>query len=76
VKTKKKSLVDQLRASIRSACESEYAVAKAANVDNGVLSRFMRGKRGISLKTAAKICAHLQLVLADAKKLRRQCRKS
>ena len=66
------TIADQLRASIRFSGERQSAVAKAAEIDSGVLSRFMRAERGISLRTAARLCRHLRLVLADAKLARRK----
>jgi hypothetical protein len=69
------SIADQLRASIRSCGKSEYAVAKAAQVDTGLLSRFMRDERGISLATVERLCRELNLVLADAKPARKPARR-
>jgi hypothetical protein len=56
------TIIEQLRKAIEEN-GSEYAVSQATGVDTGVLSRFMRDERGISLKTAAKLCEHLGLML-------------
>jgi hypothetical protein len=58
------TVIEQLRIAIRRCGKTEYCVAKGAEIDNGVLSRFMRGKRGISLGTASKLCAYLRLRLS------------
>ncbi len=42
---------------------SQYAIAKWADVNQSVLSRFVNGERGISLETAAKLCDYLGLML-------------
>jgi plasmid maintenance system antidote protein VapI len=58
----KRTIVDQLRKAIEEG-GSEYAISQATGVDTGILSRFVRGKRGISLETAAKLCEHFDLAL-------------
>jgi plasmid maintenance system antidote protein VapI len=60
---RKADIVDQLRAAIKKSGETEYAIAKAAGVHTSVMSRFMRGDRGISLETAARLCDHLGMTL-------------
>ena len=57
------SIVDQLRTALTESGETEYAIAKAAHVPQSVLNRFVHGERGISLTTAAKLCAYLNLDL-------------
>jgi plasmid maintenance system antidote protein VapI len=60
------SIVDQLRKAMKDSGETEYAIAKAAQVPQSVLSRFVNGERGISLITAAKLCRYLTLELRRA----------
>ena len=43
--------------------ETEYAIAKRSGVSQSVVNRFVHGERGISLETAAKLCAYLKLDL-------------
>ena len=61
---KSQSLVDQLRQAIAESGETEYAIAKGAGVSQSVVNRFVHGERGISLDTAARLCAHLELKLS------------
>jgi plasmid maintenance system antidote protein VapI len=58
------TIIDQLQKAIAASGETEYAIAKASGVDTGVLSRFVRGERSITLATAAKLCSHLGLRLS------------
>lgn len=44
-------LSDQLRAAIDASEMSRYAVCKALGVDQGLMSRFMAGKAGLSMET-------------------------
>ncbi len=57
------SIMDQLRQAIADSGQSEYAIAKGAGVSQSVVNRFVHGERGISLDTAARLCAYLQLDL-------------
>jgi plasmid maintenance system antidote protein VapI len=57
------TIIDQLRKAIETSDESVYAIAKATGVPQSVLSRFVRGERGITFETAAKLAAYLKLRL-------------
>jgi transcriptional regulator with XRE-family HTH domain len=57
----KKNIVDQLRRAMKVCGESEYAIAKGSGVSQSIVNRFVSGERGISLETAAKLCAHLKI---------------
>jgi len=59
----RKTIVDQLRQAIANSRETEYMIAKMSGVSQSVVNRFVHGERGISLETAAKLCAHLKLNL-------------
>jgi plasmid maintenance system antidote protein VapI len=61
----KKDIVEQLRRAILDSGETEYAIAKATGVSQSVLNRFVKDERGISLKTAARLCSYLRLSLAS-----------
>ena len=52
------------REAILNCGETEYRVAKESGVAQPILNRFLRGERGISLETAAKVCQYLGLHLA------------
>lgn len=58
-----KSIVDQLRRAIKDSGQTEYAIAKESGVSQSIVNRFVSGERGISLETAAKLCAYLKLDL-------------
>jgi len=62
------SLVDELREAIFHCGETEYRVAKESGVAQPILNRFLRGERGISLETAAKVCKYLRLHLAPIRR--------
>jgi len=57
------SLSDQLRELIAGAGPSTYELARDAGVDRSVLSRFLTGKRTITLETADRLAAVLKLRL-------------
>ena len=59
-----RSIVDELRQAILHSGETEYRVAKESGVAQPIVNRFLRGERGISLETAAKLCKYLRLHLA------------
>jgi plasmid maintenance system antidote protein VapI len=56
--------VDDLRKAILNSGQTEYRVAKESGVAQPIVNRFLRGERGISLETAAKLCKYLRLHLA------------
>ena len=59
-----RSIMDELRQAILHSGETEYRVAKESGVAQPIVNRFLRGERGISLETAAKLCKYLRLHLA------------
>lgn len=61
-------LTDQLRAAIDGSGMSRYAVAKAINLDQSTLSRFMASKSGLALDTVDKLGELLDLQLVSGKK--------
>ena len=58
------SIVDQLRQAIADSRETEYAIAKGSGVSQSVVNRFVHRERSISIDTAARLCAHLELKLS------------
>ena len=60
------NIIDELLKAIANSGVTEYRVAKDSGVPQPVLNRFLRGERGISLQTAAKLCKYLNLHLAAA----------
>lgn len=61
---KKELLSDQLRRAIEESELTRYAIHKATGVDQSVLSKFVRGERGLSMDTMDLLgkCLGLQLV--------------
>ena len=53
------NIIDELLKAIANSGLTEYRVAKDSGVPQPVLNRFLRGERGISLQTAAKLCKYL-----------------
>ncbi len=62
-----RGLVDELRDAILNCGQTEYRVSKESGVAQPILNRFLRGERGISLETAAKLCKYLGLHLVPAR---------
>lgn len=53
----------QLRWFLQHSGQSTYRLNRETGVDNSLISRFLRGERGISLTTADKLAKHLGLHL-------------
>ncbi len=60
-------LSDQLREAIDASGMSRYAVCKALGVDQGLMSRFMAGKGGLSMETIDMLADLLGLKLVRTK---------
>jgi len=60
-------LSDQLREAIDASGMSRYAVCKALGVDQGLMSRFMAGKGGLSMETIDMLADLLGLKLVTTK---------
>jgi transcriptional regulator with XRE-family HTH domain len=58
------SVITELRDAIVKSKLSQYRISKDTGVRQPVLSRFLAGERGISLRTADKLCEYLKLHLA------------
>ncbi len=57
------SLIDSLKAAIAKSGMTRYKLAKAADVEESALSRFVHDKRSISLEAASRIADVLDLEL-------------
>jgi len=62
------TIVDELREAILNSGQTEYRVSKESGVAQPILNRFLRGERGISLETAAKVARYLGLHLAPVRR--------
>ena len=60
---KESGLGAAIKAAVLATGKSINSVAKAAQVPQSVLQRFVTGQRGLKLHTAEKLCAHLGLKL-------------
>lgn len=61
----KPDVIEQLRGAIRESGQTQLAIAEATGIDQGTISKFLRGARGLSLENFAVLCQHLKLKLAD-----------
>ncbi len=57
------SVSDRLRAAIAAAPVSRYRMAMETGVSQSVLSRFVRGERGLDLSSVDRLAAYLELDL-------------
>ena len=57
------SITSQLKRAIEQAGVSRYVVCRRAQVDQGAVSRFMSGKRSLTLETADRLAEALGLEL-------------
>jgi hypothetical protein len=62
---------DQLRRAINNCGMSHYALCQATRIDKAVLSRFMSGKRGLSLESLDKLIDVMGLTLTPKRRRRR-----
>ena len=60
----RKPLTDELRAAIDASAMSRYAICRAIDLDPAVMSRFMSGQRGLTLKVLDRLAEYLGLELA------------
>jgi transcriptional regulator with XRE-family HTH domain len=59
----KSNVIDQLRKAVKDSGESQLAIAEATGINQGNLSKFLRGERSLSLESFALLCQHLKLAL-------------
>jgi plasmid maintenance system antidote protein VapI len=68
----RQTMTDALRAAINGSELSISALAKAAGVDHGQVFRFLHGQRDLTLSTADKLAAVLNLSLQASSAGRRR----
>lgn len=61
------TISEQVRKAIEKSGLSHYEVCKRAGVDQAAMSRFMAGKRGLSLSTVDRLAEALDLELKKRK---------
>jgi transcriptional regulator with XRE-family HTH domain len=57
------TISDQLRAILQADGRTAYAIGQQADVDPGVISRFIQGERSLRLETVDRIATALGLAL-------------
>jgi transcriptional regulator with XRE-family HTH domain len=62
---------DQFRDAVLNAGESRYRISKATGISESILSRFVRGKCGLSMDYMDLIAEHLGLIITPSKKTKR-----
>ena len=62
-KKPRRTLSDQLRDAIRNSEKTQLQLSQEAGLDPGQLSRFMGKQRSLTLESAEKLCAVLNLHL-------------
>mgnify|MGYP001811999713 CR=1 FL=1 len=66
--SKKPKFSDELRRAIKTAPVSRYRIAVDTGVSQAVLSRFLKGRVGLSMETVDLLCDYLGLKLVPEKK--------
>jgi transcriptional regulator with XRE-family HTH domain len=61
----KQNIIDQLRRAIRESEQTQLQIAEGSGVDQGTISRFLKGKRGLNMDSFAALCEHLKLKLVS-----------
>jgi transcriptional regulator with XRE-family HTH domain len=72
-KQKRKTFSDEIRDLVEASGFSRYAICKGTGLDNGAMSHFLAGHRGLSLDSLDLLAGFLDLhvVAAKAKRGRR-----
>jgi transcriptional regulator with XRE-family HTH domain len=68
MKSRRKTVSQQLREAIQEAPVSRYQIARETGVSEGVLSRFVHRQRSIDVATVDKLAAFLELGLLPFKR--------
>lgn len=59
----KYDVVEQLRRAMRASEQTQVKIAEGSGVDQGTISKFLRGERGLSLESYAALCKYFRLTL-------------
>ena len=64
---KRKTMTDEVRRAIEEAGITRYRICKDAEISEAAMSRFMRGQRGLTLRTLDRLAAVLDLHVRKGK---------
>ena len=68
---KRKRLSDEVKAAVDASGMSRYEICKRIGLDQGVMSRFMSGKVGLSMKTLDVLADFLDLHITTGTKAKK-----
>ncbi len=71
---KRVELSDQIRRAVRTSGRSCYSICKWSGLDQSSLSRFMRGERGLSMRSLDDLADILKLNLRSPRRNRKKPR--
>ncbi len=71
-----KPILDQIRKTIESSEVSRYRIAKDVGIDQGQMSRMMRGQTSLSLEALERLCEYLDLEIVIQPKKRSKKREN
>jgi transcriptional regulator with XRE-family HTH domain len=71
-KRKKLSFTNQIRQAVDDADETRYRIAKNTGMSQSMMSRFMTGDRGLSMKALDGLAEYLGLEITKRKKRRQR----
>ncbi len=63
----KRNVIDQLRKAIIDSGESQLSIADATGINQGNLSKFLNGERGLSLDNFSALCEYFKLRLVGGR---------
>lgn len=70
-KSKRKTLSEELREAVERSGVTRYAIWQETGIDQGTLSKFMAGNRGLSIESIDKLADLLGLhIVTDAEQAR------
>lgn len=69
---KQETLTDEIREAVDASGMSRYRICKELGIAESILSRFMSGKAGLSLRTLDRLAKLLDLHLAAPKRRKKE----
>ncbi len=74
MKKKTELFSDQLRRAVEQSEHSQYTICRETGIDKSVLSKFVRGLRGLQMDTVDTLCGYLGLRLTTGDEHKRKGR--